>query len=114
MPEAVLSAIGRSVSARRPHVDLGAEPESGRTARVVEVEDDALSGSQHPEHRVRDRVGGEVVIGEIGVAHHDADAGLGIVSLDDALHGSEVSDHPDTGRNPGRRQRNVFPEILVF
>ena len=57
-----------------------------RPAGVVEVEDDPLALAQHAEDRPLERVGGEVVVGEVGVAHHDAEPGPRVVGLDDTLH----------------------------
>jgi hypothetical protein len=55
------------------------EPRRRRVARpgVVELEHDALALAHHAEDRSGERVGGEVVVGEIGVAHDDAVAGRG-------------------------------------
>ena len=58
----------------------------GGPAVVVEVEDDPLALAQHAEDRAPQRIGGEVVLGEVGVAHDDAVAGARVVGLDDALH----------------------------
>ena len=63
---------GRQVGlsgAGRAHVDLGAEPQARRPAGVVEIEHDPLALAEHAEHRALEGVGGEVVVGEIGVAH---------------------------------------------
>ena len=75
------------MSAGGAHVDLGTESQMGCPADVIEVEDDALALSDHSEYRAVERVGSQVVVGEIGVAHDDAERRNGIVSLDDALHG---------------------------
>ena len=56
------------VSSRGAHVDLGAEAQRGGAAGVVEVEDDPLALAQHAEARAVEGVGGEVVLGEVGVA----------------------------------------------
>ena len=84
--EGVRFGAGRSVRAGGAHVDLGAETQMGRPAVAVEIEDHPLALSDHPEDRAFESVGGEVVVGEIGVAHDDAERGDRIVSLDDALH----------------------------
>ena len=55
------------------HVDLGAEPQVRRAAGVVEIEHDPLALADHPEDRAFEGVGREVVVGEIGVAHDDAE-----------------------------------------
>ena len=41
-------------------------------AVVVEVEDDTLPLAEHAEDRALERVGGQVELGEIGVAQDDA------------------------------------------
>ena len=70
------------------HVDLGAEPQFGGTAVVVELEQDPLALAHHAQDRALESVGSEVVVGEVGVAHDDAVAGAGVVGLDDSLHGA--------------------------
>jgi GTP-dependent phosphoenolpyruvate carboxykinase len=53
----------------------------------VEVEHDPLALTEHAEQRAVDGVGGEVVLGEVGVADDHALARGRVVGLDDALHG---------------------------
>ena len=50
------------------------EPSRKRVARpcVVELEDHPLALAEHAEDRAVQRVGGEVELGEIGVAHDHA------------------------------------------
>ena len=47
---------------------------------------DPLALAEHAEDRAVEGVGGEVVLGEVGVADDDAVAGRRVVGLDDALH----------------------------
>lgn len=60
--------------ARGSHVNFAAKAKECRTTSVVEVEHDALPLAEHSEDRTLEGVRGQVVIGEVGVAHDDADA----------------------------------------
>src|SRR5689334_6505590 len=79
------SATG-SVVARCAHVHFAAEAKPTRPTLAVEREDDSLALAQHAEDRSRERVRGEVVVLQIGVADDDAVAARRIERLDDALH----------------------------
>src|SRR5688572_6402023 len=63
----------------RAHVDLRPQPQTRRPTLAVEVEDDTLALAEHPEHRAFERVGCEIDLDQIGVAHHDPVLGPGIV-----------------------------------
>ena len=62
-------ALGGRCEAGGAHVDLGPEAQPGGQALVVEVEDHTLALAQHAEDRAGQRVGGQVELGQIGVAH---------------------------------------------
>src|ERR671910_2633873 len=89
-----VSAGGRFVSyrealgiePRRSHVDLRTQPQMCGATLAVEVEDHTLTLAKHAEHRAVQRVGGEIDLGEIGVAYDDPVPGGGVVRLDHALH----------------------------
>jgi hypothetical protein len=49
-------------------------------------EDDALALAQREEDAVLERTGPEEDLGQVVVTDDDADAGCGVVDLDDALH----------------------------
>ncbi len=49
----------------------------GGAAGVVEVEHDTLALAQHAEDRTAQRIGGEFVVVEIGVGHHEPVTGAG-------------------------------------
>ena len=46
-----------------------------RPTGVVEIEHHPLALAQHAEQRARQGVAGEVVVGDVRVAHDDAEAG---------------------------------------
>ena len=65
MPKRYLQAPGVSMS------DFGAEAQCGGPAGIVEVEHDPLALAEHAEDRTLERIGGEVELGEVGVADDD-------------------------------------------
>ena len=72
---------GVPMSTSLPRRSREARPES------FEIEDDSLPLAEHAEDRAVERIGGQIELGEVGVAQDDAVAGGGVVRLDDALHG---------------------------
>ena len=60
--------------ARSPHVNFASKAERCCTASVIEIEHDSLTLAEHSEDRALEGVRCQVVIGEVGVAHDDADA----------------------------------------
>ena len=71
--------------------DLGADPDLGRQAGVVEVEHDPLALAQHAEDRTVERVKRDRELLAIGVAHDHALVGLRVVGPDHSLHGAPRS-----------------------
>src|SRR4029079_9685639 len=59
--------------------------------RIVDVENNSLPLAQHAEDRALERVGGQVELGERGVADDAAVARRRVVALDDALHSVAAS-----------------------
>src|SRR6185295_7220009 len=59
--------------------------------RIVDVENNSLPLAQHAEDRALERVGGQVELGERGVADDAAVARRRVVALDDALHDVSAS-----------------------
>lgn len=57
-----------------------------RAAGVVEIEDDSLTGTQHPKDAPVQRVGGQFVFAEVGIGQHEASSRSRVVGLDDSLH----------------------------
>ena len=53
------------------------------------------------KHRALEGVGGEVVVGEVGVAHDDAVTGDRVVGLDDALHAVPLQRRGSAGTDIG-------------
>src|SRR5687767_5379420 len=76
------------LDASHAEVGLGAGSQMGGPFGLVELEDHPLALPERPEDRALERGGGEGVLGPVGVAHHDALTGSGVVRLDHALHGS--------------------------
>ena len=68
------------MSTSEPRRSVVARPASSRSKI------DPLALAQHAEHRALERVVGQVVLGQVGVAHDDAVAGVRVVRLDHALH----------------------------
>jgi hypothetical protein len=62
-----------------------------RQALAVDVEDDPLALSHHPEYRAFERVGGQFDLGAIGLPYDDAHPGPGVVRLDHALQRFRLS-----------------------
>lgn len=80
----VQGAVG--LVARGAHVPLGSDTQLRGATGSVEAEIHSLSLSQHPKDGPFECMGGEFVLGEIGVAQYDAVTGGRIERLDDALH----------------------------
>ena len=55
--------------ARRAQIDLGAEMQADGPPIAVEVENNPLSLTKHPEHGAVEGGAGEVVLGAITIAH---------------------------------------------
>lgn len=70
----------------RTHVDLGAEPEPGGPVRIIEVENYALTRTQHAERGTSESVGGEVELLQPDVGEDDTVPRRRIVELHYTLH----------------------------
>jgi len=73
--------------ARCAHVDFAAETQRGGSACIIEIEYDSLTLTQHAEYGAIEGTIGDLVIGEIGIAHDQTLRGGRVIGLDDSLHG---------------------------
>ena len=89
------------------HVDLAAEAQVRRTAIGVEIENHTLALAQHAKHRTDQGIGGEVVVGEVTVAHDDAVSRRRVVGLDYSLHGVEGS-----RSSPAQPALTILPDLM--
>lgn len=71
------------------HIYFRSQAQACRTARIIEIEHDALALAQHPEQRALEGILGEFVLAQVGISHHDAVTTGRVVGLDDPLHGSQ-------------------------
>jgi len=84
------SGVGRWAGSvtRCAHVDFAAESQRRRSTCIIEIEHNPLTLAQHAEHRAIEGTIGDLVIGEIGIAHDQTLRGGWVIGLDDSLHGT--------------------------
>lgn len=73
--------------ARCTHVDFAAETQCGGSTCIIEIKHDTLTLTQHAEYGAIESTIGDLVIGEIGIAHDQTLRGGWVIGLDDSLHG---------------------------
>lgn len=82
-------------------------------ARVVQLEDHALTLPEHPEDGSDQRVGRQVVLAAIGVADHDTLARPRVVRLYDSLHRCGSSYRDGVGDATGRGEFAAIERIAA-
>ena len=73
--------------ARCAYVDFAAETQCGGSACIIEIKYDSLTLTQHAEYGAIEGTIGDLVIGEIVIAHNQTLRGGRVIGLDDSLHG---------------------------
>ena len=106
-PVELLGRLRGGCVTRRPHVDFGAQPQSGRAATWVDIEDDPLTLADHPEHRTIQAAWGEFILAQIPIAQETADACTRVIGLDHTLHTATLTqrDGPAPNRVEPSRPR---------